>query len=173
MPGVAAVKLSLPEVAFAPFQPPEAVQEEALAVDQSSVKELPTVTVPALAVREIVGGGALTVTEAVREVVPPAPVQLSVNVAEPAATAAMFWLPEVALLPLHPPDAVQEMALAADQFSVIVPPTVRVDGLAARVKPGAGGSPSPPPSPPPQPASSSANSAGARDHARRDAFIWI
>jgi hypothetical protein len=74
-PDATAVKLSLPAVALAPLHPPEAVQEEALVVDQVSVKELPTVTVPGLAEREIVGvvvgGVALTVTVALRVTLPP------------------------------------------------------------------------------------------------------
>ena len=47
--------------------------------------------------------------------------------------------PLVALLPDHPPDAVHEVALVADQVSVELPPLATVLGLADRVTTGAGG----------------------------------
>jgi hypothetical protein len=46
--------------------------------------------------------------------------------------------PLTALLPLQPPDAVQEVAWVADQFKVELPPLAIVLGLAMKVIVGAG-----------------------------------
>jgi hypothetical protein len=46
--------------------------------------------------------------------------------------------PETALVPDQPPEAVQEVALVADQVSVELLPLATVLGLAARVTVGAG-----------------------------------
>ena len=61
-----------------PDQLPEAVQEVALVELQVSVEALPEVTLVGLAVKVTVGAGAVTVTFADCEVVPPGPVQVSV-----------------------------------------------------------------------------------------------
>jgi hypothetical protein len=47
--------------------------------------------------------------------------------------------PLVALLPDHPPEAVQEVALVADQVKVELAPLATVLGLADKVTTGAGG----------------------------------
>ena len=47
--------------------------------------------------------------------------------------------PLVALVPDHPPDAVHEVALVADQFKVELAPLATVLGLADKVTTGAGG----------------------------------
>jgi len=49
------------------------------------------------------------------------------------------WLPEVALLPDHAPEAVQEVALVADQLSVEDPPLATDVGFAASDTAGTGG----------------------------------
>lgn len=69
----------LPEVAFAPVQPPEAVHDVALVLAHVSVALPPDRTDVGLAVSVSVGAGlALTVTCALREMLPPAPVHCSV-----------------------------------------------------------------------------------------------
>ena len=68
-----------PAVLLAPLQPPEAVQDVALVVDQLSVLAWPAATVAGLALNESVGAGAaLTVTVALLAVLPPAPLQVRV-----------------------------------------------------------------------------------------------
>ena len=54
-------------------------------------------------------------------------------------------LPEVALVPLHPPEAVQLVAFVELQVSVGVPLVATEVGLADRVTVGAGVDPPPPP----------------------------
>jgi hypothetical protein len=53
--------------------------------------------------------------------VPPAPLQARVNVLE-FVNAPLDWVPEVALAPDQPPEAVQAVALVDDQVSVEDPP---------------------------------------------------
>ena len=48
-------------------------------------------------------------------------------------------MPEVALLPLQPPDALHEVALVDDHVSCVLPPLDTLVGFAARVTVGAGG----------------------------------
>jgi hypothetical protein len=68
-----------PEVALVPLQPPDAVHEVALVVDQVSVLEPPELTVAGLAPMDTVGGGAVfTVTVTDWLALPPAPVHVSV-----------------------------------------------------------------------------------------------
>jgi len=62
----------LPLVAFAPVQPPEAVQLAAFAVDHCRVDAFPAATVVGLAINDSFGVGA-TATAALVETVPPAP----------------------------------------------------------------------------------------------------
>ena len=75
-----AAVLALPAVAFVPDHPPEAVQDVAFVEDHVSVLVPPLATDVGDADSVTVGAGvgAVTVTDAVRCVVPPAPVQLSV-----------------------------------------------------------------------------------------------
>jgi hypothetical protein len=48
-----------------------------------------------------------------------------------AVSAAVDWLPEVALVPDQPPEAVQEVTLVEDQVSIEFPPLVTDVGIAA------------------------------------------
>jgi hypothetical protein len=68
-----------PLVALVPDQPPEAVQEVALGVDQDNVELAPLATVLGLAVMLTVGAGVGEVTETVTDWValPPAPGHVS------------------------------------------------------------------------------------------------
>jgi hypothetical protein len=64
-------------------------------------------------------GGAPTVTVTLCDEVPPTPVQSSVYVVVVVSTPVATVLPVVALTPVHPFDAAQEVAFAADQFNVV------------------------------------------------------
>jgi hypothetical protein len=75
---VSAPVLAVPLVASDPLQPPEAVQEVALAVDQLKVELLPLATLLGLAVIVTVGAGEVTETVVDCAALPPAPVQVSV-----------------------------------------------------------------------------------------------
>jgi hypothetical protein len=69
---------------------------------------------------------------------PPAPLQLSVKVLV-MVSGPRASLPEVALLPVQAPEAVQEVAFAEDQVSAEDPPLVTDVGFAASDTVGAGG----------------------------------
>jgi hypothetical protein len=113
------------------------VQAVALVEDQLSVVLPPLVTLEGFALIVTVGGVADVVTVADWVAVPPAPLQVSMNfvVADIADVAAD---PFMASAPLQPPDAVQEVALVADQLSIEVAPLLTVLGFALRVTAGAG-----------------------------------
>jgi hypothetical protein len=70
--------LFVPLVASAPVQPPLAVQEVALVLDQVRVELAPDAMVVGLADRVTVGAGATVTVALAGELVPPAPVQVSV-----------------------------------------------------------------------------------------------
>ena len=67
---------SLPEVALAPDQSPEAVQEVALVEVQVSAEDAPFATAVGFAASETVGTGGSTGTVTVALAPPPAPVQV-------------------------------------------------------------------------------------------------
>src|SRR4051812_18524356 len=73
---------------------------------------------------------AATVTVADALALPPAPVQARVKLVL-AVSAPVDWLPEVALVPDQPPEAVQLVAFVEDQISVEAPPLVTDVGSAA------------------------------------------
>jgi len=144
----------VPAVDLLPLQPPEAVHDVALVLDQVSVLLPPLLTEVGDADNVTVGAGveAVTVTEALACAVPPAPVQLNVNAAS-ALNAPVLSLPETALLPLHPPDAVHDVALVDDQVNVLLDPLLTEVGAADKLTVGAAGGGLPPeesPPPPPQ-----------------------
>jgi len=112
----------VPDVAFVPAQPPDAVQLVALLADQLRVVVPPDSTEVGVAVKLIDGtGGGVTWTCVTWAAVPPGPVHVSVYVCV-AVRAPVDWLPDVAFAPDQPPDAVQLVALVADQVSVLLPP---------------------------------------------------
>ena len=80
----------------------------------------------------------VTVTVADALAVPPSPVQASANMLV-LVKAPLDWLPEVALLPDHAPEATQEVASVDDQVSVEDPPLATDAGFAASDTVGAGG----------------------------------
>jgi len=128
---------SLPEVAFAPLHPPLAVQAVASVLDHCSVTPDPCGMLDALADKETVGaaggGGVevLIVTRAISCADPPGPVQVSVK-SLVALRAPLCWLPDVALLPLHAPDAEHEVAFCDVHESCDVPPEATVVGFTLR-----------------------------------------
>src|SRR5690349_1211099 len=86
---------------------------------------------------ETVGGDEAIETVALACALPPDPVQLSVKVRE-VVRAPVLWLPDVAFVPLQPPDAVHEVALVEDQLSVLLPPLTTDVGDAAMETVGTG-----------------------------------
>ena len=125
----------VPLVAWLPDHAPEAVHEVALVDDQVKVEPLPLVTLVGFALIDTLGGVADTVTVADWLAVPPAPVQVNVYFVV-AVRAAVVIEPLIGSDPLQPPDAVQEVALVADQVSFEVAPLLTVLGLAANVTAG-------------------------------------
>jgi hypothetical protein len=127
----------VPVTASVPDQPPEAAQEVALSADQVSVALPPTDTALGPTLRLTVGIGALAETVTDCTALPPAPTQVkryvcAVEIELVGALPVVGWLPDQA------PDAVHEVALAADQVSTDVPPCATVLGLALKVTVGAG-----------------------------------
>jgi hypothetical protein len=150
----------LPDVAWVPAQPPEAVQLVALAELHCNVVCPPEVTLVGLAVKESVGaaagggvtGTAVTVTATDWLTEPPAPEQANTKL-ELADRGPTDWLPEVALVPLHPPLAVQEVAFAVLHVRVTDEPdcTLLAFDASVSVGAGAGGGGVVPPEPLPDP----------------------
>jgi hypothetical protein len=119
-----------------PDHPPDAVQEVALVEVQPKVELPPGDTLTGFALKETVGG-AVTVTVADWDAVPPAPVQLKVNLVV-ALSGVVTWDPVVACAPLQPSEALHEVAFVDDQVSVEVAPLFTVVGFATKVTAGAG-----------------------------------
>ena len=146
------------------LQPPDAAHEVALLELQVNVDEPPgaitegyTESVPDGTT--FTGVVTFTVTVAA-ELVPPGPAQVNEKV-DFDVSAPVLALPLAATVPLHPPEAVQEVALVEDQVSVAEPPalTVVLDALRVAVGNGAAGGvaggvtgevAAPEPPPPPQ-----------------------
>jgi hypothetical protein len=128
-----------PLVAWVPDQPPEAVQEVAFVADQLKVELLPLTMELGLAARLTVGAGAAEVTETVAAwaALPPAPVHVREYVAL-ALRAPVDCEPLEAFVPDQAPEAVQAVALLADQLRTALPPLAIVLGLADKATVGAG-----------------------------------
>jgi hypothetical protein len=127
--------LCVPLTASVPAHAPEAVQEVALVEDQVNVEVPPLATLVGLALKDTVGA-ADTVTVADCDADPPVPLHASVNLVV-ADNAAVLAEPLIGSDPLQPPDAVQAVALVADQVSAEALPLATVLGLAASVMAGA------------------------------------
>lgn len=116
---------SLPDTALEPDHPPAALQLVALADDHVSVTLSPASIVEALALKLTVGSGsgigAATSIDTDEAAVPPCPEQVNVNVVS-AFKGPTTWLPDVAWVPLQPPDAVQLVAFVDDHVSVALSP---------------------------------------------------
>jgi len=130
--------LCVPAVALLPLQPPDAVHEVAFVELHVKVLLPPLATVVGDADNVTVGAGValVTVMEALAWAVPPAPVQLSVNVA--LAFNVPLTLPESGCAPLQPPDAVHDVAFVEVHVKVALPPLAMVVGDAVNVTVGAG-----------------------------------
>ena len=128
---------SLPLVALVPLQPSAAVQLVALVLLQVSCVPLPMITEVGFAASVTVGAGgpAFTVTDTVRMIEPPGPLQFSVKSLE-ACRPMMNSLPESGLPPVQPPEARQARASVDCHVSVTVPPGATVVGLALSVSVG-------------------------------------
>jgi hypothetical protein len=83
-------------------------------------------------------GAAFTVTVVEADMLPPAPVHVSVYVVVPVAEGVSAVEPLIAWLPDHAPDAVHEVAFVELHVSVVVAPSVMVEGVAAMVTVGCG-----------------------------------
>ena len=128
----------MPETAFVPLQPPDAVHEVAfvdvhvnllLAPLATDVGDADSVTVGA-------GGALVTVTETLaRDVRPLLSVQLIVKV-ELRVNALVLSLPESVFPPLHAPDATHAPR-SLDQVNLVVLPELTEVGLAEIVTVGA------------------------------------
>jgi hypothetical protein len=127
----------VPLTALDPDHAPLAVQVVALVEDQLSVELPPLVTLVGPAVSDTVGALVETVTVADCDAEPPAPVQMSVYFVV-AVSGAVLIEPLIGSDPVHPPEAVQEVALVDDQLNVDVAPLTIVLGLADKVMAGAG-----------------------------------
>jgi hypothetical protein len=122
----------VPDVAFAPVQPFEAVQLVAFVEDQVSIELAPEATEVGFAVSVTVGIGAVAETSTVTAPYPVCPF-VAVQVREkrvPAVIAPVLPVPAVAFEPVHPPEATQVAALVEDQVMVEEPPDVTLVGFA-------------------------------------------
>jgi hypothetical protein len=130
--------LCVPEVPLDPVHAPDAAQLVAFAVDQVSCDDAPDWMLVGDAASVTVGAGFdVTVTATDRLILPPAPVQASAKL-ELVASALVVNDPDVAFVPVHPPDAVQDVAFEVDHVNREVPPDVTDVGDADNVNVGAG-----------------------------------
>jgi hypothetical protein len=119
-----------------PLHPPDAVHAVALLEVHVNAAVLPAATAVGSADRVTVGNG-MSVTAAVAgALVPPGPVHMS---AYPvfAITGPVLWVPLAASVPLHPPEAVQEVALVEFQVRTEALPEATAVGAAESVAVGA------------------------------------
>lgn len=77
----------------------------------------------------------MTVTD--RAAVPPAPLQVRLKVVV-VVSEPLLLEPELALVPVQPPEAVQALASVLDQASVVLPPLAIDAGVALKLSVGAG-----------------------------------
>jgi hypothetical protein len=163
----------LPLGCFAPLQPPDAVQAAAFVLFHERVDDPPEVTLVGFALNVSVGAGGvptLTVTLCICPE-PPLPEHCNENVVA-AMMLLIVSLPEVGFVPLHPPEAVQLVALLDDQVSCVLPPALTDVGFAESEPVGAGTGVGPgsscSESSPPQAARASASVASAAKRALRN-----
>ena len=126
----------VPDTALEPVHEPDAVHAVAFVAVHVSVDVEPEATLVGEAVNVSVGAGnSETVTDCVAE--PPEPVHVSVY--EPfAVSAPVDCVPDVALLPDQPPDAVQLVAFVVLHVSDDAEPDATLVGDADNVSVGAG-----------------------------------
>jgi hypothetical protein len=119
-----------------PLQPSEAVQVEALVTFHVRVDDPPVAMDVGLAVSDT-EGVALTVTVTVCWALPPGPVHVSMKLVV-AVSAPVDCVPTRGRLPLHPSDAVHEVASVELQTSIDDPPLATLVGLAVSAIDGGG-----------------------------------
>jgi hypothetical protein len=120
---------------FEPLQPPDALQEVALVLDQVSVEEAPDFTLLGVAVSVTIGALLETVTVADCVADPPAPWQVS-SYSVVFVRAPVESVPLAGMLPCQPPEAVQAVASMDLQVRVELPPLLTVVGAAVSVTDG-------------------------------------
>jgi hypothetical protein len=125
-----------PFTALAPDQAPEAAQAVALVADQFRVALPPLVIALGPTLKVTVGVGALMETVVDWAAVPPVPVQVKVYVAL-AVSDPVDWEPLAGLVPDHPPEAAQDVALVAFHVSIELDPDATVLGAAVMLTDGA------------------------------------
>jgi hypothetical protein len=113
----------VPLVPSALLQPPDAAHEVALLELQVNVDEPPGAITEGYT--ESLADGTIFTVAVAGALVPPVPVHVSENVVL-AVSAPVLRLPLAAKVALHPPEAVQEVALVEDQVSVADPPALIV-----------------------------------------------
>ena len=118
----------MPDKAFEPDQPPEAVQAVALVAVQFNVALLPLVMALGPTLKVTMGAAGLMETVADWVAVPPGPEQASVKVAL-AESTPVDCDPVRALAPDQPPEAEQAVALEEVQASVELVPLAMLLGL--------------------------------------------
>jgi hypothetical protein len=123
----------VPPAANVPLHPLDAVQDVALSDVHVSVDASPGAMTEGLTANVAVG---IRLTAALALAVPPGPVQDKEYEVGPTI-GPLLWLPLAASAPLHPPDAVQDVALLEVQVSVDDAPAATADGDAVRVTLGA------------------------------------
>lgn len=123
---------------FEPLQPPEAVQEVALALDQVSAAGAPDFTLLGLALSMTVGALLETVTVADCVADPPAPVQIN-SYSAVLVRVPVDIEPLLGKLPCQPPDAVHAVVPADFHASVELAPLLTVVGVAVNVTEAAAG----------------------------------
>jgi hypothetical protein len=121
-----------PLTAFAPDQAPDAVHAVAWVEDQVRVDFPPLATELGLALRVMLGAGCVTDTVVDCTALAPLPLQVNVYVVS-AVSAPVEAVPLTAFAPLHPPEALHEVALLEDQVRVEPAPLATVLGLALRL----------------------------------------
>jgi hypothetical protein len=140
-------------MASGPLQSPLAVHAVESVEVHVKLEDAPAATATGVALICTVGSG-LTVTVTVAGgLVPPAPLHVTVKLAVPDM-APVLWAPLAASVPLHAPDAAQDVALLDDQVSSLGTPGLTVVGEALMDAVGTGGGELE--LPPPQDASSAA-----------------
>ena len=122
--------LWLPLGVLVPLQPPEAVQDVALVELHVSVEAPPLMMTDGFAMT-VARGTTLTVTVDT-PLAPPAPVHIN-EYEVGTVRAPVLCVPLVALVPLQPPEAVQEVALVELHVSVEAPPLAMDVGFAVSV----------------------------------------
>ena len=118
------------------------MHDVAFVLDHVRVDAPPFDTVAGFALRVTVGAGTLAATLTVTDcdVLPPAPLQVSVKLLV-TLSALVPSAPMGARGPDHAPDAVQLVALVDDQASVVVPPELIALGVAEILTVGVAGVP--------------------------------